>query len=134
MTGSKMLKVVGILMIVFGSIALIVSLVTMAGISVLGALGASTGLLWISAILSLVGTVAEFVAGILGVVNWNKPDKAGVCIAFGVIIAALTVVSFIFSMIAYSESFGFMTIISLFSGLVLPVLYLIGANNNKKQA
>lgn len=134
MTGSKMLKVTGILMIIFGSIALIGSFITMGSISVLGALGASTGLLWISAILSLVGTVAEFVAGILGVVNWNKPDKAGVCIAFGVVIAALTVVSFIFSMIAYSESFGFMTIISLFSGLVLPVLYLIGANNNKKQA
>ena len=134
MTGSKMLKVTGILMIIFGSIALIGSFVTMASISVLGALGASTGLLWISAILSLVGTVAEFVAGILGVVNWNKPEKAGVCMAFGVVIAVLTVASFIFSMIAYSESFGFMTIISLFSGLVLPVLYLIGANNNKKQA
>lgn len=134
MTGSKMLKVVGILMIIFGSIALIVSLVTMAGISVLAAAGYSSGLLWASGILSFVGSVAEFVAGILGVVNWSKPDKAGVCIAFGVIIAVLSVGSVVFSMIAYPESFGFTTIFGLFSGLVLPVLYLIGAFSNKKKA
>ena len=78
--GSKFLKVTGILMIIFGAIALVVSIIAILGLGVLEALGAPMGLLWASGIISLVGAVAEFVAGIIGVKNWNKPEKANTCI------------------------------------------------------
>lgn len=127
--GSKFLKVTGILMIIFGAIALVVSLIAIAGIGVLAALGASTGMLWASGIIALVGSVAEFVAGIIGVVNWNKPEKANTCIGWGIVVAAMCVVSSVLTLIGYPDSFNWF---SLVTGLVIPVLYLIGAFQNKK--
>ena len=65
--GSKFLKVTGILMIIFGAIALVTSIIAMLGLGVLEALGLPMGLIWASGIIALVGSVAEFVAGIIGV-------------------------------------------------------------------
>jgi peptidoglycan/LPS O-acetylase OafA/YrhL len=127
--GSKFLKVTGILMIIFGSIALIIAIVALLGIGVLEAMGAPMGLLWASGIIALLGAVAEFVAGIIGVVNWNKPNKANTCIVWGIAVAAMCVISNIFTLIGYPENFN---VFSLLTGLVIPVLYLIGAFKNKK--
>ena len=127
--GSKFLKVTGILMIIFGAIALVVSIIAILGLGVLEALGAPMGLLWASGIISLVGAVAEFVAGIIGVKNWNKPEKANTCIGWGIVVAAMCVVSSVLTLIGYPDSFNWF---SLVTGLVIPVLYLIGAFQNKK--
>lgn len=127
--GSKFLKVTGILMIIFGAIALVVSIIAMLGLGVLEALGLPMGLLWASGIISLVGSVAEFVAGIIGVKNWNKPEKANTCIGWGIVVAAMCVVSSVLTLIGYPDSFNWF---SLVTGLVIPVLYLIGAFQNKK--
>lgn len=127
--GSKFLKVTGILMIIFGSIALVVSIITLAGLGVLEGLGLPMGLLWASGIIALVGSVAEFVAGIIGVKNWNKPEKANTCIGWGIAVAAMCIISNVFTLIGYSQNFN---VLSLLSGLVIPVLYLIGAFKNKK--
>ena len=127
--GSKFLKVTGILMIVFVSISLIIAIVALLGLGVLEAMGAPMGLLWASGIIALLGAVAEFVAGIIGVVNWNKPNKANTCIGWGIAVAAMCVISNIFTLIGYPENFN---VFSLLTGLVIPVLYLIGAFKNKK--
>lgn len=127
--GSKFLKVTGILMIIFGSIALIIAIVALLGLGVLEAMGTPMGLLWASGIIALLGAVAEFVAGIIGVVNWNKPNKANTCIGWGIAVAAMCVISNIFTLIGYPENFN---VFSLLTGLVIPVLYLIGAFKNKK--
>lgn len=127
--GSKFLKVTGILMIIFGSIALIIAIMALLGLGVLEAIGAPMGLLWASGIIALLGAVAEFVAGIIGVVNWNKPNKANTCIGWGIAVAAMCVISNIFTLIVYPENFN---VFSLLTGLVIPVLYLIGAFKNKK--
>ncbi len=128
MQGSKFLKVTGILMIIFGAIALVLAIIAIAGISVLAALGASSGLLTVSCILALVGAVAEFVAGIIGVKNWNKLEKAGTCITWGIIVIVLCVISNILSVVGGGE----FNILNLLTGLVIPVLYLIGGIQNKK--
>lgn len=99
------------------------------GLGVLEAIGAPMGLLWASGIIALLGAVAEFVAGIIGVVNWNKPNKANICIGWGIAVAAMCVISNIFTLIGYPENFN---VFSLLTGLVIPVLYLIGAFKNKK--
>lgn len=127
--GSKFLKVTGILMIIFGSIALIIAIMALLGLGVLEAIGAPMGLLWASGIIALLGAVAEFVAGIIGVVNWNKPNKANTCIGWGIAVAAMCVISNIFTLIGYPENFN---VFSLLTGLVIPVFYLIGAFKNKK--
>jgi peptidoglycan/LPS O-acetylase OafA/YrhL len=127
--GSKFLKVTGILMIIFGSIALIIAIVALLGLGVLEAMGAPMGLLWASGIIALLGAVAEFIAGIIGVVNWNKPNKANTCIGWGIAVVAMCVISNIFTLIGYPENFN---VFSLLTGLVIPVLYLIGAFKNKK--
>ena len=74
-SGAGFLKVVGILMIIFGAIALVVSLIAVAGMSVIeAAIGSEidTGMLWIGVILSVVSAAMEMVAGIVGVVNAKK--------------------------------------------------------------
>ncbi|MBQ7129210.1 MAG: hypothetical protein IJO19_04410, partial [Clostridia bacterium] len=79
---------------------------------------------WFALIIGLIGCIAEFVAGIIGVANWKKPEKAKTCIVWGIIIIALCVVSNVVTLIAYPKSFS---AFSLLSGLVMPILYLIGA-------
>ena len=128
MQGSKFLKVTGILMIIFGAIALILAIIAIAGISMLAALGASSGLLTVSCILALVGAVAQLVAGIIGVKNWNNLEKSGTCITWGIIVIALCVISNILTVVGGGE----FSIVNLLTGLVIPVLYLVGGIQNKK--
>ena len=128
MQGSKFLKVTGILMIVFGALALVLAIVAIAGISVLAALGASSNMLTISFIVAFVGAVLELVAGIIGVKNWNKLEKADTCIAWGIIVIALCIISNVLTVVGGGD-FSF---VNLVTGLVIPVLYLIGGIQNKK--
>lgn len=135
MQGSKFLKVTGILMIIFGAIALIVAIIAVAGLGLLASLAESMGeeipmgMLTVSAILALIGAVVQLIAGIIGVKNWAKPEKAGVCILWGIIVVALCVVSNVLTLIGYPENFS---VLSVLTGLVIPVLYLIGGFQNKK--
>jgi len=134
--GNTLLKVAGILMIIGGSIGLIVGIIAVLGVGILvaalNALGesANQGLLMFGAVLILLGAVIQFVAGIVGVKNAKKPEKAMVCIVFGI----LTVVVSLLSNVLTVVGGGDFSIVSLGIGLVLPALYLIGAFQNKKLA
>lgn len=128
--GSGFLKVTGILMVIFGAIALLTSITGLLGVSALVALGGA-GLLpiWLyaGAFVSLISAVAELVAGIIGIKNCKKPEKAGTCMAWGIIVAALCVLGCILTVVG-GDAFPVM---SLIFGMVLPVLYIIGAAKNK---
>lgn len=134
--GSKMLKVTGILMIIGGALALVIALIAVIGIAAAASLAAGAlgggiiALAVIASILSLLGGGIELAAGILGVKNWNQPAKAQSCIVFGAIIIALSVLSNILNLASGSE----FNLFSLLLGLVLPVLYLIGAVQLKNMA
>lgn len=128
MNGSKFLKVTGILMIIFGAIGIVMSIFALIGVAALVALGASS-ILWLSAVIAVVGAVLELVAGIIGVSNAEKPEKAQTCLVWGCIVAGMSVLSNVITLCAYSESFS---VFSLFTGLVIPVLYIIGALKNKQ--
>ncbi len=126
------LKVTGILMIIGGGLGLILGIIAVLGVGLLAAaLGAEAalGLLTFAAILALVGSVVSLVAGIIGVANAAKPEKATVCIVFGILAAVLSVLGNVLT-VAGGGNFSAM---SLIIGLVLPVLYLIGAFQNKKR-
>ena len=121
--GSTFLKVTGILMIVFGAIALIVSIIAILGIAALAAFNDGTydmTMLYVGGVFALISAVAEFVAGIIGVINAKLPHKANTCIVWGVVVAVI-------SMIGGSQ----FNVFSLICGLAIPVLYIIGAVKNK---
>ena len=131
MKGSKFLKVTGILMIVFGALALILSIVAAIGLAALVALELNTWQYTAAVILMLVGSIFELIAGIVGVKNCNKPEKAGTCMVWGIIVIALSVLSNVLTLVGNPDNFS---IVNLLTGLVIPVLCLIGAVMNKKAA
>ena len=130
--GTGFLKVTGILMIIGGAISVIMGIVAVLGVAALAYISdgtVSSALLYTSVILMIVSAVAELVAGIIGVANCKKPDKAGSCIVWGIIVAVLSVAGTILN----SVGGGSFSAFSLILGLVLPVLYIIGAVFNKKE-
>lgn len=131
MKGSKFLKVTGILMIIFGALALILSIVAAIGLAALAASDLNTWQYTAAVILMLVGSIFEMIAGIVGVKNCNKPEKAGTCMVWGIIVIALSVLSNVLTLVGNPDNFS---IVNLLTGLVIPVLYLIGAVMNKKAA
>ena len=126
--GASFLKVTGILMIIGGGIALIVAIVALLGIAALATLGVSSAMLYAAGALTLLSAVAELVTGIIGVVNAKRADKAGLCMAWGIVVAVLCVAGCILT-VAAGDAFP---VFSLILGLVLPVLFIIGAAKNKQ--
>lgn len=122
--GKGLLKVSGILLIIFAAISIVILVFGMiAAASLGGALGAAVG--GIVLVLGLVSSVFSLIMGILGVKYANVPAKATVCMVFAIIAIALQLISLVS---------GDANIISALIGLVLPVLYLIGALKNKQAA
>lgn len=129
--GAGFLKVTGILMIIGGAIALLSSILAIIGIAALAYLSSnnsSAGLLYASGAFLLISSVANMIAGIIGVKNCKKPEKAGTCIGWGIVVAVLTIVG----MILNSVGGGQFSAMSLVTGLALPILYIMGAVKNKQ--
>lgn len=133
-TGSKLLKVSGILMIIGGALAIVITLLGIGGIALLAAMAEegqtefNAGMAWAGIALSLLGGVIELIAGIIGTKNWNKPEKANTCIVWGGLVAAVSIIGSVMTT-ASGQNFP---IVSLLTGLVLPALYIIGAIQNRK--
>ena len=128
--GAGFLKVTGILMIIGGALSIILSIVAILGVAALAYLmdgEATTGLLYASCVLMIVSAVAELIAGIIGVKNCKKPEKAGACLVWGIIVAVLCVAGTVLNLVGG----GSFSAVSLVLGLVLPGLYIIGACKNK---
>lgn len=131
MKGRKFLKVTGILMIIGGAFGIIGGIVAMIGAGALAAvLETSAGGLMLASVLILASAVFQLIAGIMGVKNCDKPEKAQSCLVMGVIVAILSVSGNIISNILGSS----FNILSYATGLIIPVLYIIGAVKNKEPA
>ncbi len=131
MKGRKFLKVTGILMIIGGAFGIIGGIVAMIGAGALAAvLETSAGGLMLASALILASAVFQLIAGIMGVKNCDKPEKAQSCLVMGVIVAILSVSGNIISNVLGSD----FNIFSYATGLIIPVLYIIGAVKNKELA
>ena len=140
--GKTILKVVGILFIIFGAISVIISLLALVGGAALagasgmlegadaGMVAAGGAIVIVAGVVALIQSVIDLIAGILGVKNCDKPEKAQTCFILGVVIIVIAIISDIFAFI--SSGVNASTIISALIGLVLPVLYVVGANKNKQ--
>ncbi len=131
MKGRKFLKVTGILMIIGGALGIIGGIVAMIGAGALAAvLETSAGGLILASVLILASAVFQLIAGIMGVKNCDKPEKAQSCLVMGVIVAILSVSGNIISNVLGSD----FNIFNYATGLIIPVLYIIGAVKNKEPA
>lgn len=131
MKGRKFLKVTGILMIIGGAFGIIGGIVAMIGAGALAAvLETSAGGLMLASALILASAVFQLIAGIMGVKNCDKPEKAQSCLVMGVIVAILSVSGNIISNVLGSS----FNILSYATGLIIPILYIIGAVKNKEPA
>ena len=131
MKGRKFLKVTGILMIIGGAFGIIGGIVAMIGAGALAAvLETSAGGLMLASALILASAVFQLIAGIMGVKNCDKPEKAQSCLVMGVIVAILSVAGNVISSVLGSS----FNITSYVTGLVIPVLYIIGAVKNRETA
>ena len=129
MKGRKFLKVTGILMIIGGAFGIIGGIVAMIGAGALAAvLETSAGGLMLASALILASAVFQLIAGIMGVKNCDKPEKAQSCLVMGVIVAILSVSGNIISNVLGSN----FNILSYATGLIIPILYIIGAVKNKE--
>lgn len=127
--GAQFLKVTGIIMIVGGALGIILGIVALiAAIAANALAGGALGLLIVAALLALVGFVIQLIAGIIGVKNCNKPEKAQTCIVWGAIVVAFSVLSTILTVAAG----GKFDVVSFLVGLVLPALFIFGAIKNKQ--
>ena len=131
MKGSKFLKVTGILMIISAAFGIIGGIIALIGAGALAAvLETSAGGLMLASALILVSAVFQLIAGIMGVKNCDKPEKAQSCMVIGVIVAILSVAGNVISNVLGSD----FNIINYATGLIIPVLYIIGAVKNKEPA
>ena len=131
MKGRKFLKVTGILMIIGGGFGIIGGILAMLGAGALAAvLETSAGGLMLASALILASAVFQLIAGIMGVKNCDKPEKAQNCLVMGVIVAILSVSGNIVSNVLGSS----FNIMSYATGLIIPVLYIMGAVKNKESA
>ena len=131
MKGRKFLKVTGILMIIGGAFGIIGGIIAMIGAGALAAvLETSAGGLMLASALILASAVFQLIAGIMGVKNCDNPEKAQSCLVMGVIVAILSVSGNIISNVLGSD----FNIFSYATGLIIPVLYIIGAVKNKEPA
>ena len=130
---NKLLQVSSIIMIIGGVIGVVAGTMAVMGVGLLAlTLGseAKMGLLFGGSVLSLVSSLVSMVAGIIGVINADRPKKAKICIFFGVLAIGSAILASTLSMMGGNN----FKITSLLVGLVLPTLYLIRAFQNKELA
>ena len=119
--GRGKLKVTGILYIIFGALGLLLSL----GAGTVGiALGAVAGILGAITVLT---AVFYLILGILGVRNCDKPEKCGVNFVLGIIVLVLVVIGLVVNVATTGPSGALSSVV----GLVLSILYVMGAKENK---
>lgn len=129
--GKTMLKVTGILFIVFGAISLILGLLALAGAAMMYELGTTVpggfgieyaaGAVALAAAVMIGQSLFSIFLGIMALVNAAKPHKCGVVRALAIVQLALVLL-----MLVVDPS------IIAIVGFVLPILTLIGAQQNIK--
>ena len=120
MKGHKFLKVTGILMI----IAAVFSIIAGVLVGGVGVLAAGLGALF----LTLVGGICQMIAGIKGIKHSKRSEKAGKLIVWGAIVAVFSVLSIVMSLVNGGE----FNVVSILTGIAIPVLYIYGAVLNSK--
>ena len=127
--GKKLLKITGILFIIFGILGVILGLVTLIFSGLLSDMSrqqsleraTATAMLIFGVLLSIASSGLQLYAGWFGHKNCNKPEKAQNCLIFAIILIIIRFASLFFDDVM---------IVPAIIGFILPVLYMIGAWQN----
>ncbi len=126
MVGSRVLKTLSVLWIVFGIVSLIaggIELVSMIKMSL------PVTAFWIPVILEILWSLVQVAAGVIGLKNWNRPEKAKICM-LAAVLAIICCLVYNICMILYG--FALWPIFSMIAGVAIAVVYMIGAVYNNK--
>ena len=142
---TTMFKVVSIIMLVAGIAGLVGNIIAAAvlaaaqnntAVKVLNEIskettgkGVNWGLFWFGFVVAMIACLVQLYAGFTGKKGWNDKSKAQLFIILGGAVAGLNLLSNI--LIAAASSFNIFTVLS---GVVIPVLYIVGAFQLKNQA
>lgn len=139
--GKSFLQVSGILLIIFSGIALIITGLGIAGYLAMDnpevmkaveeqalqtGVPVDKGSTLIGLILMSISVILNMTAGILGVKNCNNPQRAQSCFIVGAVIIVYQLANAVY--LTFANQFNIFTTII---GLILPVLYVLGAIRNK---
>ena len=109
------------------------SLALLAGGGLLLAAGAGTVGIALGAVAGILGAITVLTAvfylilGILGVRNCDKPEKCGVNFVLGIIVLVLVGIGLVVNVATTGPSGALSSVV----GLVLSILYVMGAKENK---
>lgn len=84
----------------------------------------------LSVILSAAEGVLYLVAGIVGIVNCNKIQRANICFLFGILMIVTVLGVQAYSTL--STAFSIFNIVGMITSLILPLLYFWGALKNRQ--
>jgi hypothetical protein len=125
---NTLIFVVSILMLIGALINFI------AGFGVLALLGAaggdvdSAGILVAAGVFAIVAAILGLVAGVMGIRHAANRDKASLLFNIGIGLCGISLISLIITIVTGEN------VVSGIFGFALPILYMVGANNLKKQA
>ena len=134
--GKGIIKVAGILLIIFGSLGLLASLILLPLLFWIAEMSErlldlsdyfNTQLIIPLIILGMVFLVCEIVFGIIGLRNAGNLAKTQLVINMGIILCALNVIGMIMSVIMFGPAW-----ISPDIGVAFPILFIVGGYKNKK--
>lgn len=134
--GKALLKVSGILMIIFSTLTLAAAVFAVKGVMDASKItDEAANEIAVNGITLLMFTFApfilvEFISGIFGVKYCGKPKNARTCIVWGIVLAVIISIELI---LHFATELEIMPIVfSGIIGLILLSLYLFGATQNKK--
>lgn len=145
----KILKVFGIITIIFSILGIIVGILLIVGISVLGIITATVdvqsnvnlapavGVISIFGLVALIGSIVDLISGICSVKASNDISKimpAWVFALLGLIFDVIGVISFFLQKRPEGEAVTPANIVGLIIGIAISALIFIAANNVKKAA
>lgn len=134
MKQSKFLKVMGIIMTIFGSISILINLAALIMLpseNELNLMDTPYTKMYILLIFALVLSIILIILGIMGIKNHNKPEKAKICITAGIIYIILLTISNVLTIFATNRPLASLIVPSIISYIV-PTLYLVAAFQLKK--
>ena len=91
---------------------------------------ASTGLVRIGVVVSIIGAVVSIIVGIIGMKNASKPEKMNACILWGVLVLLIYTAAQVLDYVGGGVH-DTLDYVGMFAGLAIPACYIVGAVQTK---
>ncbi len=126
---NTLIFVVSILLIIGGAFDLIAGFGLVATVAAVAAYAgtSSLGLVAVDMVFVFIAGIFLLIVGVIGVRNAARSDKADLLFKLGIGLVVVSLISLILAIAAGASAFSGVV------GFLLPILFVVGANNMKKQ-